>query len=117
MGVWGDACRGMSVEHALSKSPEKAMRANSQRLQVLERMTCSNKMSCRTFNLKSKINVDLTPINLNQAEAAEDGDELGGVEEDGGFVNFSKFRDGHEVVVLVDFRAKLFHFGDELEAQ
>ena len=93
----------MSVEHALIESAEKAMRANSQRLHDLERMTCSNKMSRRKFNLKSKINVDLTPINLNQAEAAEDGDELGGVEEDGGFVNFSKFRDGHEVVVLVDF--------------
>jgi hypothetical protein len=63
MGVWGDACSGMSVEHALIKSPEKARRVNSQRLQELERMTCPNKKICRTFKLKSKINVDLTPIN------------------------------------------------------
>ena len=100
MGVFWEFCGGISVEHALINS---AVKVSSQRLRFLKRMSCSNKVICSGFNLKSEINVDLTPIDLHEAEAGEDGDELGEVEGDGCFMNFAKFRDGHEVVVLVDF--------------
>ena len=46
-----------------------------------------------------QINVDLTPIESDQAQAAQDGQKLGRVEENCGFVNFAKAGDGHEVVV------------------
>jgi len=80
-------------------------------------MSCSNKVICSGFNPNLEINVDLTPIKSHEAEACEDGDELGEVEGDGCFVNFAKFRDGHEVVVVANFGADLVHLGNEFEAQ
>ena len=54
---------------------------------------------------------------LNETQAAQDGDKLGEVEDDGVSMNFSEFGYRHEISVLSDFRANLIQLGNELETQ
>ena len=68
--------------------------ARSHILKVCERMSFFLGKRGGVPTATQQINCDLTPIESDQAQAAQDGQKLGRVEENCGFVNFAKAGDG-----------------------